>query len=80
MATLTIKNIPENLYKTLKHQAVLHHRSLNSEIIFSLEQALQTQQTDVQVILKEARRLRSKTKKNQLTEKQIKAAKEKGRS
>lgn len=33
MATLTIKNIPSDLYKRLEHSAVQHRRSLDSEAI-----------------------------------------------
>ena len=36
MATLTIKNMHVALYQDLKHQAMLNHRSLNSEAIVSL--------------------------------------------
>lgn len=79
MTTLTIKNIPDDLYQNLKRQAVLHHRSLNSEVIVSLEHAVQNQKPNIQQVLKEARRLRSKTTKYQLTEKELKSAKEQGR-
>ncbi len=79
MTTLTIKNIPDTLYKTLKHQAELHRRSLNSEIIFSLEQAVKSSHTDVEMILKEARGFRAKTAKIRLTQKQLDAAKNRGR-
>jgi plasmid stability protein len=79
MTTLTIKNVPEELYKTIKHQAELHRRSLNSEIIFSLEQAVNIGRTDVVAILKEAKRYRAKTSKIRLTQKQLNAAKNRGR-
>lgn len=79
MTTLTIKNVPENLYKILKHQAELHRRSLNSEIIFSLEQAVKGGHADVEAILKEAQRFRAKTAKIRLTQKQLDAAKNRGR-
>jgi antitoxin FitA len=79
MTTLTIKNIPETLYKTLKHQAEMHRRSLNSEIIFSLEQSVKSDRADVDIILKEARGFRAKTAKIHLTQKQLNAAKNRGR-
>jgi len=31
--TLTLKNIPDELYGRLKQAAEVHHRSLNSEVI-----------------------------------------------
>lgn len=39
MATLTLKNVPEELYAELKRRAVANRRSLNQETIVSLEQA-----------------------------------------
>ena len=40
MPTLTIKNIPAKLHERLKKSANEHHRSLNGEVIFRLEQGL----------------------------------------
>lgn len=40
MATLTIKNLPDELYQELKRRATENRRSLNSEVIYSLEQLL----------------------------------------
>ena len=38
--TLTLKSIPDELYRRLKATAEMHHRSLNSEAIVCLESAL----------------------------------------
>lgn len=38
--TLTLKNIPENVYTRLKLSAEVHRRSLNSEAIVCLEAVL----------------------------------------
>lgn len=78
MANLTIKNIPDELYEALKSRAELHRRSINSEVIVSLEQVLQSY--DTQVILKEARQLREKTVKYAVSQKKLRAAKNKGRA
>ena len=40
MASLTIKNIPDDLYEHLKQAANAHHRSINSELIYCLERTL----------------------------------------
>ncbi len=80
MATLTIKNIPDEIYNQLKQQAILHRRSLNKEVIISLEQALHKKQINPNVIMTKARKLRAKTTKFHLTEKILKTAKDKGRS
>ena len=37
MATVTFKNIPDDLYEQLKRAANAHHRSVNSELIHCLE-------------------------------------------
>ena len=37
MATLTLKNIPDELHARLKESAERNRRSLNSEILFRLE-------------------------------------------
>lgn len=39
MATLTLKNIPEELHARLKESAEKNRRSLNSEILIRLESA-----------------------------------------
>lgn len=39
MATLTIRNLPEELHETLKIRAKRNHRSLNQEVIAELSHA-----------------------------------------
>ena len=39
-ATITLKNIPDNIHRALKHAAETNHRSLNGEVIARLEQTL----------------------------------------
>jgi plasmid stability protein len=41
MATLRIKNFPDDLYRRLKEQAEREHRSLAQEVIHLLSQALE---------------------------------------
>lgn len=40
MANLTIKNVPDDLYEQLKQRAAENRRSLNSEAIVCMEQAV----------------------------------------
>lgn len=40
MATLTLKNVPDDLHQRLKDRARRHHRSLNREAIRLLQQAV----------------------------------------
>ena len=56
--SLTIKNIPPELYKKLKARAAQHRRSLNGEVIVCLEQALQSMAFDPEAFLARARELR----------------------
>jgi plasmid stability protein len=40
MATLVIKNLPDELHARLKAQAQRHHRSVTKEVVTLIEQAL----------------------------------------
>lgn len=37
MATLTLRDVSDDLHRWLKEQAAAHHRSLNKEVIVQLE-------------------------------------------
>lgn len=51
MTSLTIKNIPDELYERLKQSAAANRRSLNSEVIYYLERMLPRQPRDVEEIM-----------------------------
>jgi len=59
MAALTLRNIPDELYRSLKQQAVEHHRSLNKEVVYLLETGLQSQVRDDEAWLRQAVALRN---------------------
>lgn len=40
MTAITIKNVPDALYQRLKEAARAHHRSINGEVIATLERSL----------------------------------------
>ena len=61
MATLTLKQVPEDLYRVLKRRAAANRRSLNGEAIFCLEQVLTPRKLDVDSWLTRARDLRQET-------------------
>jgi len=42
MATVLIKNLPDELHRQLKLRAQRHHRSLNKELITLIEGALES--------------------------------------
>jgi plasmid stability protein len=78
MATLTVKNIPDDVYHELKSQAEKHRRSLNQEIIACLEQALLLPRRDPDAFLKKARALRKLFKGPPVTDKLLKRLKHEG--
>lgn len=79
MATITVKNIPPDLYEQLKQSAEAHHRSINSEIIACIEQAVRSRKIDPEAILVRARRLREKTADYMITDDEFSQAKREGR-
>ncbi len=79
MATLTLKNIPDNLYDQLKESARLHHRSINSEIIYCVERTVNPHKINVVEHLEIARQLRAKTANHLLTDEEIDKVKSEGR-
>lgn len=62
MPALTIKNIPENLYRELKSVAGQHRRSINSEVIVCLEKSLFPKKISSQERLQSAQALRAQIK------------------
>jgi plasmid stability protein len=60
MATITVKDIPDDLYEALKKKAAAHHRSINREIIHYIEQAVREREINVEEVLERARRIREK--------------------
>ena len=79
MATLTIKNIPDDLYKRLKQSAAQHRRSLNSQAIVCFEKVLESSRIDPEEFLTNVRTLRRQISDIYITEEDINAAKNEGR-
>ena len=80
MATITIKNIPEDIYEKIKMQAKANRRSVNSEIISIFEHAVQKRTPmDVQEILERARKVRELTANYMITNEEIDRWKKEGR-
>jgi plasmid stability protein len=77
--TITVKNIPADLYDHLKQSAALHHRSINSEIIALIEQSLAAKKMRPEDFLASARILREKTGRYQLKKDFFDRAKREGR-
>ena len=58
MTSVTIKNIPDELVERLKREAVKEHRSLNKQIIATLEHAVPLASADAKERLDRARKTR----------------------
>jgi plasmid stability protein len=58
MSTITIKDVPPAVHRTLKSRAEAHGRSLNKEIIITLESTLHGSPIDASAIGKHARSVR----------------------
>ncbi|MGH8482674.1 MAG: FitA-like ribbon-helix-helix domain-containing protein [Nevskiaceae bacterium] len=78
--TLTLKNIPDAVYKRLKASAELHRRSLNSEAIVCLETVLLPSRVSPQEHLARARALRATLSGVKFTAREIDALKREGRA
>ena len=76
--TLTLKNIPDDLYEALKTAAATHRRSLNSEAIVQLQKVLPVRSKSPEEILARVDALRASLKGTFLPE-DIDALKREGR-
>jgi plasmid stability protein len=79
MATITLKNIPDDLYKQLKETAKAHHRSINSELINCLEIVLKPKKVPVEQRLARLRSLRAQVSPNTVMHEEIRQAINEGR-
>ena len=81
MATLTIKNLPDTLYKRLKAKAAEHRRSINSEAILAVERAVtESESRDPEEILTALRQGRSRLNDVFVTDAALRAARSHGRA
>lgn len=78
--TLTLKNIPDDVYAQLKAAAKTHRRSLNSEAIVCLESVLMPGRVTVSERLARARALRAPLSTQVFGAQDIDADKREGRS
>lgn len=80
MATVTFKNIPDDLYEKLKQAASAHHRSVNSELIHCLEKTFKPGPVSASELAEKARELRSRVAVTRLDVDEINAAIDQGRA
>lgn len=79
MATLTIKNIPQDVYERLKSRAKANRRSINQEVIAVIERALEPPPIDVNSTLERTRKIRELTAQYRLREEELERLKNEGR-
>jgi len=79
MATVTVKNIPDDLYDRLKAVVEVNRRSINSKFIVCIEQAVDCRRIDHEKVLESARRLRELTAKHRISNDEFNQAKIEGR-
>ena len=79
MAAVTVKNIPDELYERLKSVAEINRRSINSEIIVCIENAVASRRISLGETLENARRLRELTAEHPISDEKFNQAKAEGR-
>lgn len=79
MATLTVRDLPEDLHDRLRAQAKAHRRSITAETMVILERALGGRPKREDELLKRAAELRERTP-ARLSEKERREAVRKGRA
>lgn len=79
MATLTVKNIPDELYNRLKSVAEINRRSINSEIIMCIENTIASHRINLEEMLHDIRQLRKLTSGYIISDKAFNQAKTEGR-
>jgi plasmid stability protein len=79
MVTLTIKNVPPEIYERIKIQAKNNYRSLNGEVISILERALSIPPIDVKATLERTRKIRELTAHYLISDEEMTKWKKEGR-
>jgi plasmid stability protein len=79
MASVTIKNLPDNLYRKLKTRAKSNNRSINGEVVNLLTRELEQDHLDVRKILEQARLTQSWAKGTPLSDEEVIDLKKEGR-
>lgn len=79
MPNLSLKNVPAQVYDRLKSSARLHWRSINSEAIACLEDALQIRAVDVGELLDRVDRLTARNRLSPLTDELLERARNEAR-
>lgn len=79
MPSLTLRDIPEDLYRRLKERAATRHRSMNGEVLTILERALASGRLPAEPILERARELQEGAELPPLDDDFLRSARGRGR-
>lgn len=79
MPSITVKNIPPELYGRLKQHAEANRRSMNSEIIACIEQVVTSRLIEPERFLLKAHQLREETPDYLISDDEFNLAKQAGR-
>jgi plasmid stability protein len=79
MANLSLKNVPADLHRKLKQRAKEHRRSLNGEIIASLQEAVAPRRFDAEEAARRLRELRVRYRGRPPGDRDLAALKSEGR-
>lgn len=79
MASITIKEIPDDVYAALKQRAKQNRRSINSEVIYLIEQTVRSQRIDANSTIAAAREVRALTADSPISIDEIMEAIDEGR-
>jgi antitoxin FitA len=79
MATITVKNVPDDLYIKLKATASFNRRSINNEVIFCIENMIKSRKVNPDDFINQLENFYTNIDIPLLTDKKLKAYKESGR-
>ena len=71
MATITVKNVPDELYDRLKALAKEHRRSINNEVIVLIENHVGKKRMSTEEMLAMAREVRKHTEGATVTDEEL---------
>jgi plasmid stability protein len=80
MASLTIKGIPDDLLDMLRRKAETNRRSVNSEVLITLEDSVSRKPVDPQAFMERVRRRRERMNVAELTQEMLRQDREEGRA
>lgn len=79
MAAITLKNIPDSLYRQIKKSAKDNFRSMNNEMLFRLKLALEAKSINPEKLISRIEKFQKRLVMKELTDELLSTAKNEGR-